>query len=71
MGKVNEQGYPGGESLIGMPLEKAKDLLGLSGWMVRCVNADGEAKFVTQDVMPTRINVSTVGSLITKVHRVG
>jgi len=58
-------------AIVGWELQKAKDLFGLSGWLVRCVSADGKERFVTQDVMPTRINVETVGGVITKVRSIG
>lgn len=61
----------GTEALIGMPLDKAKDLYARSGWIVRCVKADGRSRMVQQDVMPTRINVETEKGVITKVLSVG
>lgn len=59
------------EALRGMPLDKAKELYGRSGWLVRCVKADGKARVVTRDVMPTRLNVETENGVITKVRNVG
>lgn len=55
------------EHLIGMTLQKARDLYGRSGWTIRCVKADGKSRLVTQNVMPNRLNVETEKDIITKV----
>lgn len=57
--------------LIGMTIDKARDLYGRCGFTVRCIKADGTDRVVTGDVMPTRINVETENGVITKVRNVG
>jgi hypothetical protein len=56
--------------LIGMPIDKAKDLFGRSGWTVRCVNEDGHEREAKTNYVPTRINVETINGLISKVRGV-
>ena len=59
------------ENLIGMELQKAKDLFGRSGWIVRCLKKDGKDKIVTLEARPSRINVETEKGIIVKVISVG
>jgi hypothetical protein len=58
------------ESLLGMPIDKAQELYGRSGWIIRCVKKDGREREAKSNVVPTRINVETVDGLITKVRNV-
>jgi hypothetical protein len=58
------------ESLIGMPIDEAKELYGRSGWIIRCVKKEGREREAKSNFAPTRINVETVDGLITKVRNV-